>query len=83
MLFTYQMLSKVKVYYAQKKISDNFRLKEFGYSLLEKWNNDMDSKYLITSDSKLSQHSVTVEIVVWAVYHSISPRNTDQPICCQ
>lgn len=54
MLFTYQMLSKVKVYYAQKKISDNFRLKEFGYSLLEKWNNDMDSKYLIISDSKLS-----------------------------
>jgi len=48
------MLSKVKVYYAQKKISDNFRLKEFGYSLLEKWNNDMDSKYLIISDSKLS-----------------------------
>ena len=54
MLFTYQMLSKVKVYYAQKKISDNFRLKEFSYSLLEKWNNDMDSKYLIISDSKLS-----------------------------
>ena len=77
------MLSKVKVYYAQKKISDNFRLKEFGYSLLEKWNNDMDSKYLIISDSKLSQHSVTVEIVVWAVYHLISPRNTGQPICCQ
>lgn len=28
MLFTYQMLSKVKVYYAQKKISDNFRFKK-------------------------------------------------------
>lgn len=39
MLFTYQMLSKVKVYYAQKKISDNFRFKKIWLFLIR----EMDS----------------------------------------